>query len=141
MRISKYLDALQEALGASNDKEMALRMGWSHSVPSHWRTGRRSMDNETCLRIAEALEMDNPLPIIMAADMDRAEKAGQHSLWESFLPKLAGVSFITALFIGVTNFVTPTPANAATATKTGTETLLSINYRIIIWNALVTIRH
>ncbi|WP_080406847.1 Cro/Cl family transcriptional regulator [Burkholderia ubonensis] len=131
MRISKYLDALQKVLGVSNDKEMALRMGWSHSVPSHWRTGRRSMDNETCLRIAEALEMDNPLPIIMAADMDRAEKAGQHSLWESFLPKLAGVSLVTALFIGVTNFVTPTPANAAPLTKMGPDILHSLNYQQI----------
>ncbi|AOI68530.1 hypothetical protein [Burkholderia ubonensis] len=118
MRIAKYLDALQKALGVENDKEMALRMGWSHSVPSHWRTGRRSMDNETCLRIAEALGMDNPLPIIMAADMDRAEKAGQHSLWEIFLPKMAG--FSAALAVGViTNFVTPSPAQAAPHQENG----------------------
>ncbi|RQQ03017.1 Cro/Cl family transcriptional regulator [Burkholderia stagnalis] len=122
MRIAKYLDALQKALGVENDKEMALRMGWSHSVPSHWRTGRRSMDNETCLRIAEALGMDNPLPIIMAADMDRAEKAGQHSLWESFLPKMTGLSAALAVSV-VTNFVTPSPAEAATHQGNGAATV------------------
>ncbi|KVD77694.1 Cro/Cl family transcriptional regulator [Burkholderia sp. ABCPW 14] len=129
MRIAKYLDELQKVLGVENDKELAQRMGWSHSVPSHWRNGRSSMNNETCLRIAEVLGMENPLPVIMAADMDRAEKAGQHSLWESFLPKLAGVSLATLLLASVTNFMTPTTANAATTMEKGTAFLQSINYR------------
>lgn len=76
------------------------------------------MENELCLRVAAALEMDNPLPIIMAADMDRAEKAGQHSLWEVFLPRMAGVS--AALILAVaTNFVATSPTQAAPALKTG----------------------
>jgi hypothetical protein len=118
MKSVKYLDALIEKKGLKNDKALCEHMGWSHSVASHYRTGKRIMDNETCLRIAAELELENPLPIIMAADMDRAEKAGQKSLWEVFSPRMAG--FSAALLLGVvTNFVTPSPAQAAPMLETG----------------------
>ncbi|AIO69964.1 helix-turn-helix family protein [Burkholderia oklahomensis] len=129
MKSAKYLDAVIEQHGLKNDRKLAEYLGIAQNTVSNYRTGKRIMDNETCLRVAEALNMENPLPVIMAADMDRAEKAGEHSMWERFLPKLAGITLTTVLFAGVTNFVTPTPANAATPTKTGADSLLSVNYR------------
>ncbi|ARK90253.1 helix-turn-helix domain-containing protein [Burkholderia pseudomallei] len=129
MKSAKYLDAVVELHGLKNDRKLAEFLGIAQNTVSNYRTGKRIMDNETCLRVAEALNMENPLPVIMAADMDRAAKAGEHSMWERFLPKLAGMTLMAALFAGVTNFVTPTPGNAAAATKKGTETLLSANYR------------
>ena len=92
-------------------------MGLVHSAISHYRTGRRTMDNEVCLRVAQLLEMENPLPIIMAADMDRAERAGQHSLWEVFSTRMAASNATAALLLvlvaSATNFVAPSPAKAA----------------------------
>lgn len=84
MRIEKYLDQAIERHGLKNDSKLAEMLGVVQSAVSHYRTGRRTADNEVCLRLAQLLEMENPLPIIMAADMDRAERAGQHSLWEVF---------------------------------------------------------
>lgn len=116
MRLEKFLDDAIARQGLKNDAALAKSLGVVQSAVSHYRTGRRSMDNEVCLRLAQLLDMDNPMPIIMAADMDRAERAGQRSLWEVFSPRMAHsglVAVLMALGLGVTNFVTPSPAQAA----------------------------
>lgn len=84
----RFLDAVIERHGLKNDRKLAEYLGVAQSSVSQYRTGKRIMDNEMCLRVAEALEKESPLPIIMAADIDRAEKAGEPSLWEKFFPKL-----------------------------------------------------
>jgi hypothetical protein len=114
----KYLDMLIEKRGLKNDLALAKEMGWPSSRMSQYRTGKRVMENETCLQLALALGIDNPLPIIMAADADRAERLGQRSLWEVFSPKMAGIS-AALVFCVVTNFVTPSPAQAAPAQENG----------------------
>ncbi|WP_247539185.1 Cro/Cl family transcriptional regulator [Ralstonia pseudosolanacearum] len=116
MRVERYLDAAIERHGLKNDSALAGQLGVVQSAISHYRTGRRSMDNEVCLRLAQLLEMDNPLPIIMAADMDRAERHGQHSLWEVFSKRMASSATAALLLVVVasaTNFVAPSPAKAA----------------------------
>jgi len=116
MRIEKYLDAVIERHDLKNDTGLAEMIGCNKSAISHYRTGRRSMDNELCLAIAQALGMADPMPVIMAADMDRAERAGQHSLWEVFSKRMAGSAApatLALLVAAVTNFVTPAPAQAA----------------------------
>ncbi|APF87120.1 Cro/Cl family transcriptional regulator [Ralstonia solanacearum] len=115
MKSSKYLDALIQKQGLKNDRALAGYLDVGTNTISQWRTGTRSMDHEMCLKLALALEMENPLPIIMAADMDRAERAGQHSLWEVFSTRMARSATAALLLVqvaGVTNFVTPTPAKA-----------------------------
>lgn len=84
MRIEKYLDAVIERHGLKNDTALAKLLEVRQNTVSQYRNGVRMMDNETCLRLAQLLEMENPMPIIMATDMDRAERAGQRSLWEVF---------------------------------------------------------
>lgn len=111
MRVAKYLDALQTALGVTNDKEMAKRMGWSHSVPSHWRTGKRFMDNQTAGVISALI--DTPvIHIIAAVEADREEVTGQRSFWTDFFLRTTTASAVLAIAV-VTNFVTPAPAQAA----------------------------
>jgi len=115
MRSEIYFDRLIEKKGLKNDLGLAKHMGWSSGRMSQYRTGKRIMDNEMCVQIAMELEMESPLPIIMAADMDRAERAGQKSLWEVFSPRMAGSAAATialAVGAGVTNFVTPTTLQA-----------------------------
>lgn len=113
MRSAQYLDAVIERHGLKNDAELAQHLGLVKSAISHYRTGRNFMNNEVCLKVAQALDMDNPLPIIMAADMDRAERAGQRSLWEVFSKRLAPQAAPASLAVlvavvsdSVTNFVT-----------------------------------
>ncbi|WP_454844920.1 helix-turn-helix domain-containing protein [Ralstonia thomasii] len=116
MKSTKYLDAVKAAHGLKNDTALAELLGVGQNTVSQWRNGKRFMDNEMCLKIAQALDMQDPMPIIMAADMDRAERAGQRSLWEVFSPRMAHsglMAVLVALGLGVTNFVTPSPAEAA----------------------------
>ncbi|CAJ0724405.1 hypothetical protein [Ralstonia mannitolilytica] len=116
MRSVKYLDAVMQAHSIKNDRKLAEFLGVATNTISQWRSGKRTMDNEACLRLAQLLDMESPMPIIMAADMDRAERAGQRSLWEVFSPRMAHsglMAVLVALGLGVTNFVTPSPAEAA----------------------------
>lgn len=114
MRSEIYFDKLIEKKGLKNDLGLAKHMGWSSGRMSQYRTGKRIMDNELCVRLAMELDMENPLPIIMAADMDRAERAGQRSLWEVFSPRMAhsAATILVLATAGVTNFVTPTTLQA-----------------------------
>lgn len=109
MKSLAYLQRLQneKRLGVT---ELAKLLGMTQPAISNLLAGRRIMENETCVAIALALDIE-PWPIIMAADMDRAERAGQHSLWEVFTARMAtAVSVILA--VCVTNFLTPSPAEA-----------------------------
>lgn len=114
MKSSKYLDALIEQEGLKNDRALAAFLEVGTNTISQWRSGARSMDHEMCLKVALALQMENPMPIIMAADMDRAERAGQRSLWEVFSPRMAhsAATILVLATAGVTNFVTPTTLQA-----------------------------
>lgn len=121
MRIEKYLDAVIERHGLKNDTALAELLGLRQSAVSQYRTGKRFPDNEGCLRIAQALDMADPMPVIMSADMDRAERAGQHSLWEVFSKRMAPhatPASLAALAVvvggSVTKFVT-SPALQASA--------------------------
>jgi len=116
MKSIKYLDMLREHKSLKNDTELGLLLGLKQNTISQYRHGRAFMSNDVCLKVAAELGMDNPLVVIMAADMDRAEKAGQHSLWEVFLPRMAGISAAVTLAL-VTNFVTPTTVKAAPVLK------------------------
>jgi hypothetical protein len=117
MKSVQYLDQLADHKGLKSDAEIARFLGCTKGAISNYRHGTRVMENELCLRIALELELDNPLPLIMAADADRAERTGQRSLWEVFSPKMAGIS-AALVFAVVTNFVTPSPAQAR-QTETG----------------------
>ncbi|CAM2286221.1 HTH cro/C1-type domain-containing protein [Ralstonia mannitolilytica] len=134
MRVEKFLDDAIARHGLKNDTALAKLLGVRQNAVSQYRSGKRTMDNEMCLRVAQLLDMENPLPIIMAADLDRAERAGQRSLWEVFSPRMAHSGLITvlvALGLGVTNFVTPSPAEAAPLSHSqGPNTLSYVKYRV-----------
>ncbi|MGF7186988.1 transcriptional regulator with XRE-family HTH domain [Robbsia andropogonis] len=114
MKSAEYLESVKQYCGITSDRELARHLGLGASTVNQYLKGQRIMDNEACLRIAEALNMSNPLPIIIAADMDRAEREGRTSAWERFRPKLFGGTATAALAILMfNNFLNPTPAQAS----------------------------
>jgi len=113
MKSVKYLDALIEKKALKNDRQLALYLGWGSGTMTQYRQGKRVMSEEQCLQVARELGMENPLPIIAAAGIDRAEKTGQRSLWEIFTKATSLSPLAVALLIGVTSIVTPSPAEAA----------------------------
>ncbi len=115
MKSVKFLEELQ-ARENLNDTDLAKKLGISQPSISNIKAGRRIMDEETCLAIALALN-EEPMKIIAAAGIDRAEKTGQKSLWEVFMLRTrtsieAGASVILCL-VFVANFLTAPEAKAA----------------------------
>lgn len=112
MKSVKYLEKLQIA-EQLNDTELAKLLGITQPSISNLKAGRRIMDDETCLAIALKLGI-NPIEIVGAACIDRAEKTGQKSLWEVFMTRMAATAS-AILFVLFVNFIlTPQAANAAT---------------------------
>ncbi|MBR7780235.1 helix-turn-helix domain-containing protein [Undibacterium rugosum] len=119
MKSAKYLLLLQEK-SRMNDSGLAKLLNITQPAISQYKAGKRVMDDETCLAIALQLDI-NPMEVIGAACIDRAEKSGQKSLWEVFMTrtanvKSAGVS-AALVFAIVSIFLTPSPANAAPILK------------------------
>ena len=111
MKSAKFLDQLKETKNLKNDVALCKLLGWSSGRMSQYRSGKNIMDNEACLAVAMQLGID-PVRIIMAADIDRAERAGQHSLWEVFTSRTSIAASVLAV-VCVNLFLTPTPAKAA----------------------------
>jgi len=126
MKSVKYLLDLQRKKSL-NDTATAQLLGVTQAAISHYKTGRRVMDDETCLAIALQLEVD-PLQIIGAACIDRAEKTGQKSLWEVFMARTAATAAAVLLASGVNLFLTPGNAEAATMRDAGKGIAGNIDY-------------
>lgn len=127
MRIDKYLTDVMRQNGFQKDKEVADWLGVSAAAISQYRAGARSMDNEKCIKVALELNID-PMRVIMATDMDRADRHGQKSLWEVFMTRTAITAGAVLLASGVNLFLTPSPANAATMRVPETQGRLAIDY-------------
>lgn len=112
MRIDKFLNDVMDKHHFKKDKELAEWLGVSPAAVSQYRAGTRSMDNEKSVKVALELNID-PMKVIMATDMDRAERAGQKSLWEVFSQRMAAVAASALLVVGVTGILTPQNAQAS----------------------------
>lgn len=113
MKSVKYLEQIREKFSLKNDAALAEKLGMSRGAISLYMSGKRVMDEDTCLRVALMLEMDNPALVLMAAGIDRAEKNGQKSLWEVFSQRMAAPASVVLATLFATNFLSPSTAEAA----------------------------
>lgn len=128
MKSVKFIDEALRKTGAKNDLALSKILGWSSGQISQYRHGKRFMDNEACIALALVLEIE-PWKIIMAADIDRAAKAGQKSLWEVFSLRTATAA--AALMVTSVNlFLTPAPAEAAPVLKPTSGKLYIMSNRL-----------
>lgn len=119
MKSAKYLQKLQE-MRKINDTDLAKLLHLTQPAISNYKSGKRIMDDETCLAIALELGI-NPIEIVGAACIDRAEKTGQKSLWEVFMMRTATTASALLFAFFVNLFLTPEAANAATARASATS--------------------
>ncbi|MFC7287401.1 Cro/Cl family transcriptional regulator [Herminiimonas glaciei] len=89
MKSVKYLEQVQNKYELKNDAALAEKLKITRSAISLYKSGQRVMDEDTCLKVAVALKLDNPMSVLMAAGMDRSKKAGQKSSWGYFSRKLS----------------------------------------------------
>lgn len=122
MKSVKYLEQVRTKFGLKTDAALALKLGKTASAVSQYLKGTRVMDEETCLAVALALDV-NPLEVMMAAGIDRAEKSGQKSLWEVFMSRTVATAATLALATSaVTLFLTPQNAEARTYGPASSQT-------------------
>lgn len=100
MKSVKYLEEVKAKHSLVNDRQLALHLKKSTGTISQYMNGSRVMDDEMCLAVALDLGID-PLQIIGAACIDRAEKTGQKSLFEVFMMR-AGQTASAALALVLT---------------------------------------
>ena len=127
MRSVKYLEQVKTKYGLKNDLALAKHLGWTSGRVSQYMSGKRVMDDESCLALALQLEI-HPLEIIGNACIDRAEKVGKTSLWESFMAKAAMTAGAVLVASGVNLFLTTGDANAASMRVADPATSVSIDY-------------
>jgi hypothetical protein len=127
MKSVKFIDQLKTQEGLKNDLAAAKFLGWTSGKISQYRTGTRVMDDEACLALALALNID-PLQVVGAACIDRAEKSGQSSLWEVFMSRTAATAASVLLATSVSLFLTVPDANAATMRVAEDAIAGNINY-------------
>lgn len=129
MRTAKYLDDVMNKRGLKRDKELAEWLEVTGAAIAQYRSGARTMDNEKCVKIALELSID-PLKIIMASDLDKAERSGQKSLWEVFTMRTAkGISAVLCLLFAVTLFLTPSTGEAGPAYVLHVDNLYYVKLR------------
>lgn len=127
MKSAEYLNEVKSKLNMHTDKELADHYGVTKAAISQYKSGARIMENEMCLAVALDLDAD-PMKIIMAADVERASRAGQHSLWEVFSQRMAATAASALLVAGVTLFLTPESANAGNTHDFNCQNASNINY-------------
>ncbi|MFZ3002140.1 MAG: Cro/Cl family transcriptional regulator [Undibacterium umbellatum] len=112
MKSVKYLEQVKAKHGFTSDRQLSIYLKKTTGTICQYMTGARVMDDEMCLAVAIDLDI-NPLEIIGAACIDRAEKTGQKSLFEVFMTRMAATASALLLALSVNLFLTPTPAEAA----------------------------
>jgi len=94
MKSVMYLEMLKQQAHLKNDAALARALNVGTNTISQYMTGKRIMDDEACLAVAMKLDID-PMLVVAAACIDRAEKAGQQSLWEVFMQRAGHASSAT----------------------------------------------
>ena len=109
----QYLDAYKAKLHLASDYAAAKALGITRAAVSKYRNGHGGFDDETAVRLAEALEI-NPLEVIAAANGERARDDNSKRFWERVWGKSTGAATtasVAAVFIlGLA--AAPSPANS-----------------------------
>ena len=118
MKSVKYLTQVREKFGLKSDAALAEKLDLSKGGVSMYLSGKRIMDDETCGKVAYHLNID-PMLVVAAACIDRAEKTGQKSIWEVFMSRMAATaaSVVLGLLVVLSGFA-PSNVEAADGSKT-----------------------
>lgn len=80
MTPKQYLDRCRKLTKTGSDYAVAKMLGISEDAVNGYRTGKRTMDNRTCRKIAEALSVD-PLRVIASVERERARDPTERNAW------------------------------------------------------------
>ena len=84
----EFLDAVKAKLGIESDYALAKRLGFPLSTVSNYRTGRRVLDDDAALSVANVLDV-HPFVVIASANAERAKTPEQRERWSSVMEKFS----------------------------------------------------
>lgn len=110
----EYIDEAKQKLGLDSDNALSLRLGITRGAMSHYKKGRSTMDDYTCIQLAGILDID-PLEIIAAANHEREQDEEKKAFWANFRRQY-GRSTAAAVLLSVAAscLTSPQKANAQT---------------------------
>jgi len=106
----EYLIEVKKKNNLSSDYALAKLLGTTRSAISFYMKGERIMDDTTCLKVAEALNL-NPLEIIARANAERARTDEEAKQWIHWQKEARKMSVIALIVMGILSQITPISAN------------------------------
>lgn len=128
MELRHYIE--KGLLEKEDRKGLADYLGLHPNEITNAKAHQRGIPVFACIKLARLIAAD-PLAVIAASELVTERKAERKEFWLSFgnPAKTARVAGI-AIFMGiVTNFVTPSPAEAASTSHSGQETICIMSNR------------
>lgn len=117
MTTVEFLDAVKRRHGLTSDYQLAKKLAWTPQRLSGYRIGRRELDDEGCVQIAEALEL--PPAYVMACVA--AARAKDASIKKHWLAAARLLKTGTAAAILVTAGLLSQPAPGAPQASAGAQ--------------------
>lgn len=119
MELKDYFDRGIEKTGSLT--ALGLRLGISQPHMSRMKTGKLPMPAEKCVLLADLINADR-FQVIAAAKLASAKDEDKKIFWQHLVDH-ARAAVMATFLIGVTSFLTPTPAQAAPVLKSSPDVL------------------
>lgn len=88
MNTLEYLQAVKDRLGITSDYALAKALRVAQPTVTGYRSGRRIIDDEVALSVAEILKV-HPFQVIAAANAERAKTPEQRARWSGVMEKFS----------------------------------------------------
>lgn len=118
-------DYIEKGLSIKGSREaLGTFLGMQPNHITNAKAHQRGLPNDACVKLARLVGAE-PLAVIAASELATEKKPERREFWVSFMnpaksARLAGIALLLAF---VTNFVTPSPAEAAPALNSYAERL------------------
>jgi len=129
MKTTDYLIAARNKTEKQTDYALHKALGISQQAVSMYMTGKRIINDDTALRLAEMLGIDASV-IIAQANYERTDGKNK-KLWKDYIEKLGGIA--ASFLIVSTLIMTPTPSKAAQSGAKSLTTLYIMLNRFKQW--------
>lgn len=77
----EFLNAIKDKHGIQSNYALARKLGQTDTSIARWAHGKGSFSDETCLHVADLLEID-PAYVVACIHAERAKHEAERNVWE-----------------------------------------------------------
>lgn len=110
-----FLNQIREKYGLKSNYALARKLGQTDTSIARWAHGKGSFSDETCLQVADLLDLD-PAFVVACIHAERAKNEAEKKLWERIAARMS----IAAALVGIMSlpFVSLGDGNTQAAVST-----------------------